>query len=144
LKTMVSVLPITDLHACNHTFINIIVHRIGRTGRCGKTGIATTFINKMCGKCVHFTFCIGPTTDDHTVFGTSRQTFITRWISVPGSLGWTAVDKESDNVVGYRIAGNFRGRIISRIDEKEDFAEKTFVDLCSCMGVTMDTLLSFR
>ena len=28
-----------------------IVHRIGRTGRCGKTGIATTFINKMCGKC---------------------------------------------------------------------------------------------
>ena len=26
------------------------VHRIGRTGRCGKTGIATTFINKACGK----------------------------------------------------------------------------------------------
>ncbi|KAK2158390.1 hypothetical protein LSH36_171g03038 [Paralvinella palmiformis] len=24
------------------------VHRIGRTGRCGKTGIATTFINKVC------------------------------------------------------------------------------------------------
>ena len=22
------------------------VHRIGRTGRCGKTGVATTFINK--------------------------------------------------------------------------------------------------
>ena len=29
-----------------------LVHRIGRTGRCGKTGIATTFINKMCGKCI--------------------------------------------------------------------------------------------
>ena len=27
------------------------VHRIGRTGRCGKTGIATTFVNKLCGKC---------------------------------------------------------------------------------------------
>ena len=26
------------------------VHRIGRTGRCGKTGIATTFVNKLCGK----------------------------------------------------------------------------------------------
>ena len=40
--------------ACNHAFIliNCVVHRIGRTGRCGKTGIATTFINKMCGKCV--------------------------------------------------------------------------------------------
>lgn len=25
------------------------VHRIGRTGRCGKTGIATTFVNKLCG-----------------------------------------------------------------------------------------------
>eukprot|EP00301_Raphidiophrys_heterophryoidea_P005428 c12279_g2_i2.p1 GENE.c12279_g2_i2~~c12279_g2_i2.p1 ORF type:complete len:112 (+),score=28.50 c12279_g2_i2:385-720(+) len=24
------------------------VHRIGRTGRCGKTGTATTFINKTC------------------------------------------------------------------------------------------------
>jgi ATP-dependent RNA helicase DDX41 len=23
------------------------VHRIGRTGRCGKTGVATTFINKV-------------------------------------------------------------------------------------------------
>ena len=23
------------------------VHRIGRTGRCGKTGLATTFINKV-------------------------------------------------------------------------------------------------
>ena len=26
------------------------VHRIGRTGRCGKTGLATTFINKAVGK----------------------------------------------------------------------------------------------
>ncbi|XP_068709926.1 probable ATP-dependent RNA helicase DDX41 isoform X1 [Montipora capricornis] len=28
------------------------VHRIGRTGRCGKTGIATTFINKSCDESV--------------------------------------------------------------------------------------------
>lgn len=27
------------------------VHRIGRTGRSGNTGIATTFINKACGEC---------------------------------------------------------------------------------------------
>ncbi|GKY91886.1 hypothetical protein MPSEU_000160200 [Mayamaea pseudoterrestris] len=26
------------------------VHRIGRTGRCGKTGVATTFINKSCSE----------------------------------------------------------------------------------------------
>ena len=26
------------------------VHRIGRTGRCGKTGVATTFINKNCSE----------------------------------------------------------------------------------------------
>lgn len=32
-------------HLCSFT-----VHRIGRTGRCGKTGIATTFVNKLCGK----------------------------------------------------------------------------------------------
>ena len=24
------------------------MHRIGRTGRCGKTGVATTFINRDC------------------------------------------------------------------------------------------------
>lgn len=28
------------------------VHRIGRTGRCGKTGVATTFINKACEESV--------------------------------------------------------------------------------------------
>ncbi|XP_048585358.1 probable ATP-dependent RNA helicase DDX41 isoform X2 [Nematostella vectensis] len=28
------------------------VHRIGRTGRCGKTGVATTFINKSCEESV--------------------------------------------------------------------------------------------
>jgi ATP-dependent RNA helicase DDX41 len=28
------------------------VHRIGRTGRCGKTGVATTFINKNCSESI--------------------------------------------------------------------------------------------
>lgn len=28
------------------------VHRIGRTGRSGNTGIATTFINKACGESI--------------------------------------------------------------------------------------------
>ena len=28
------------------------MHRIGRTGRCGKTGIATTFVNKACDESV--------------------------------------------------------------------------------------------
>ena len=40
---------------------------------------------------------------DQRVFGTPRQTFIKNWIRVSGSLGWAAVDKESDNVVGYAI-----------------------------------------
>ena len=31
------------------TEIENYVHRIGRTGRCGKTGVATTFINKQVG-----------------------------------------------------------------------------------------------
>lgn len=37
---------------CIHvrTYSLFTVHRIGRTGRCGKTGIATTFVNKLCGK----------------------------------------------------------------------------------------------
>ena len=36
-------------HVINYAMpaeIENYVHRIGRTGRCGKTGIATTFINK--------------------------------------------------------------------------------------------------
>jgi len=28
------------------------VHRIGRTGRCGKTGVATTFVNKNCSESI--------------------------------------------------------------------------------------------
>lgn len=36
------------VHTC--TYLLFTVHRIGRTGRCGKTGIATTFVNKLCGK----------------------------------------------------------------------------------------------
>jgi len=32
--------------------IETYVHRIGRTGRCGKTGVATTFINKNCSESI--------------------------------------------------------------------------------------------
>lgn len=32
------------------TYLVLIVHRIGRTGRSGKTGIATTFINQHCSE----------------------------------------------------------------------------------------------
>jgi ATP-dependent RNA helicase DDX41 len=32
--------------------IETYVHRIGRTGRCGKTGVATTFINKQCSEMI--------------------------------------------------------------------------------------------
>ena len=68
LRTMVSVhnyvhvFP-SELHAIMLLFY--VVHRIGRTGRCGKTGIATTFINKMCGKCTSYCliFCTGLITD---------------------------------------------------------------------------------
>ena len=41
---------------CVVIVVNCAVHRIGRTGRCGKTGIATTFVNKMCGKQVAFPY----------------------------------------------------------------------------------------
>jgi len=29
-----------------------LVHRIGRTGRCGKTGVATTFVNTSCSETI--------------------------------------------------------------------------------------------
>lgn len=37
-------------HLLKFLLFRPLVHRIGRTGRSGKTGIATTFINKGCGK----------------------------------------------------------------------------------------------
>ena len=40
---------------------------------------------------------------DQTVFGTPRQTFMMRWINVPGSLGWAAVHEKSDTIVGYAV-----------------------------------------
>ena len=40
---------------------------------------------------------------DQSVFGTPQQMFMSRWISVPGSLGWAAVNKDSDDIVGYAI-----------------------------------------
>lgn len=39
-----------EINFCKFFFLCLIVHRIGRTGRSGKTGIATTFINKGCGE----------------------------------------------------------------------------------------------
>lgn len=38
------------LSHCTHPVPVSTVHRIGRTGRSGNTGIATTFINKACGE----------------------------------------------------------------------------------------------
>ena len=41
---------------------------------------------------------------DGMVFGTSRQTFIKKWITAPGSFGWVAINQTADNtIVGYSI-----------------------------------------
>lgn len=48
-RCLFSILFRTTQHVINYdmpTEIENYVHRIGRTGRCGKTGVATTFINK--------------------------------------------------------------------------------------------------
>lgn len=41
---------VAEEHLLKLLLFRPLVHRIGRTGRSGKTGIATTFINKGCGK----------------------------------------------------------------------------------------------
>ena len=40
---------------------------------------------------------------DSSVFGTSRRIFVERWINVPGSFGWAAVNENSDEIVGYAV-----------------------------------------
>ena len=37
---------------------------------------------------------------DTSVYGTLRHTFVEKWINIPGSLGWAAVNKKGD-VLGY-------------------------------------------
>lgn len=52
-KQLLVLVTLPFVHACRELAaenISISVHRIGRTGRSGKTGIATTFINKGCGQ----------------------------------------------------------------------------------------------
>ena len=39
---------------------------------------------------------------DASVLGSPRHTLVERWISIPGSLGWAALD-EDGNVVGYTV-----------------------------------------
>ena len=40
---------------------------------------------------------------DSSVFGAPRDVMIEKWINIPGSLGWAAVDGEG-NIVGYNVA----------------------------------------
>ena len=40
---------------------------------------------------------------DEAVFGTPRHILMTRWVNIPGSLAWAAVDEKNGNVVGYAI-----------------------------------------
>ena len=40
---------------------------------------------------------------DQSVFGTCRETFLKRWINTPGSFGWAATDKSSNEISGYTI-----------------------------------------
>ena len=39
---------------------------------------------------------------DASVFGSPRHTLVEKWINIPGSLGWAALD-ENGNVVGYTV-----------------------------------------
>ena len=42
-------------------------------------------------------------TYDSCVFGTQRERFLEKWISVPGSFGLVAIDEKNNDVVGYAI-----------------------------------------
>jgi hypothetical protein len=40
---------------------------------------------------------------DQTIFGTSRDVLLRRWVTIPGNLAWEAVDERSDTIHGYAI-----------------------------------------
>ena len=40
---------------------------------------------------------------DQLVFGTARHTFMKKWISSPGHVGWAAVNEKNDDIVGYGV-----------------------------------------
>ena len=39
---------------------------------------------------------------DRFIFGTARRKFLEKWITVPGSFGWVAVNEKKD-IVGYAV-----------------------------------------
>ena len=40
---------------------------------------------------------------DTSIFGAQRQIFLEKWISIPGSFGFVAVDERTNGIVGYAV-----------------------------------------
>ena len=40
---------------------------------------------------------------DQCVFGTARNDLMQRWIDTPGSFGWAAIDKRTNDITGYTV-----------------------------------------
>ena len=40
---------------------------------------------------------------DSLIFGTARHSFLKKWIRVPGTFGWAAVNKKTEDIIGYAI-----------------------------------------
>ena len=40
---------------------------------------------------------------DQCVFGTKLNDLMQRWINTPGSFGWAAIDKNTNDITGYTV-----------------------------------------
>merc|ERR1719296_501895 len=134
------VLVATDVAAKGLDFLNIqhvinfdmpdeienYVHRIGRTGRCGKTGVATTFINKSCSDTTLLDLKhllmeakqrIPPVLmvldDPHSNRGSAQNQEYKGGCSFCGGLGHSVLDCPKIDKVAGRIASGHKDAIAS-------------------------------
>lgn len=78
-----------------------IVHRIGRTGRCGNRGTATTFINKGIGRSLFIVSVTRNQVSSYTAADSGKSNYFTsiwnRWVNLAGLETFVKRSKTEDS-----------------------------------------------
>lgn len=80
-----------------------IVHRIGRTGRCGNRGTATTFINKGIGRSLFVVSVTRNQVSSYTAVDSGKSNYFTsiwnRWVNLAGLETFVKRSQTEDSTI---------------------------------------------